>query len=211
MQSELEGKDRPTSHHHTGALTMTTMKKYVLLPEDEHNESDIKKGNGKRKLIILTSAGVAAIIGLGATNIIGALNASAADAAHHREMVAMRATYERQIHQIKTTDALLLTNTTDQLKTQEHNALRAMKIADRKAAHQAANAAYSSGHSSGYTSGYGAGNSAGYSAGNSAGYSSGYSNGNADGYNQGYNNGAASAPVQQCSNDPNVTWLPYCS
>ena len=73
---------------------MTTMKKYqkyVLLPEGSYDESEPKrpelktsnpKSNGKRKLIILTSAGAAAIIGLAATNVIGALNASDADAAH---------------------------------------------------------------------------------------------------------------------------------
>ena len=206
---------------------MTTMKKYqkyVLLPEGAYDESEPKrpelktsnpKSNGKRKLIILTSAGAAAIIGLAATNVIGALNASDADAAHHREVVAMRAANERQVHQIKAQDSVLLTNTIDQLKTHERDALQAMKIADRKAAQRASDAAYARGKSSGYSSGYGAGNSAGYSSGyssgNSAGYSSGYSNGSSDGYNQGYNNGATSAPVQQCSNDPSVTWLPYCN
>jgi hypothetical protein len=164
-----------------------------------------------RKTLIITAAASVAIVGLGATNIITALNASAADAAHHREVVALKAAHEREIHQIKTKDALLLTNTIGQLKTHEHNALVALKTADGKAAKKAADVAYSRGHSSGYSSGYGAGNSAGYSAGNSAGYNSGYSNGNAAGYSSGYNNGAASAPAQQCSNDPSVTWLPYCS
>ena len=51
---------------------MTTMKTYVLLPEDEIQESR-PKGNGKRKMMILTSAGVAAIVGLGATNVVSAL------------------------------------------------------------------------------------------------------------------------------------------
>ena len=205
---------------------MTTMKTYVLLPEDEIQESR-PKSNGKRKMMILTSAGVAAIVGLGATNVVSALNASAADAAHHHQIAAMRVAHERQIHQIKTQDGILLTNTIDQLKTHEHRALRAMKIADRKAARKAAHVAYTSGQSAGYSTGYGAGNSAGYtsgySSGNSAGYSSGYSSGNsdgygsgystgsADGYSQGFNNGVTSAPAQQCSNDPNVTWLPYCS
>ena len=193
---------------------MTTMKKYVFLPEDEIQESN-PKSNGKRKLIILTSAGVAAIIGLGLTNVVGALNASAADAAHHHQMVAMRAAHEHQIHQIKTQDGILLTNTIDQLTTHEHTALRTMKIADRKAARKAAHAAYAHGQSAGYSSGYGAGNSAGYSSGygsgNSAGYSSGYSTGSSDGYSQGFSSGVTNAPAQQCSNDPNVTWLPYCT
>jgi hypothetical protein len=175
--------------------------------------------NANRKTLIITAAASVAIVGLGATNIITALNASAADAAHHREVVALKAAHEREIHQIRTKDGLLLTNTISQLKTHEHNALLALKTADGKAAKKAADVAYSRGHSSGYSSGYGAGNSAGYSAGNSAGYSagnsagysSGYSNGNAAGYSSGYNNGAASAPAQQCSNDPSVTWLPYCS
>ena len=83
----------------------------------------------------------------------------------------MRVAHERQIHQIKTQDGILPTNTIDQLKTHEHRALRAMKIADRKAARKAAHVAYTSGQSAGYSTGYGAGNSAGYTSGYSSGNS----------------------------------------
>jgi hypothetical protein len=159
--------------------------------------------NGKRKTIILTAAASAAIVGLGATNVIGALNASAADAAHHRQIVALNKTHAREIQQIKAQDAATL-----------HNALFAQKATDAKIAKAQAASAYASGKTNGYSSGYGAGNNAGYSsgygagnsagyssgygAGNSAGYSNGYSNGSLDGYNNGYSNGysnGASTPT----------------
>jgi hypothetical protein len=54
--------------------------------------------------------------------------------------------------------------------------------------------------------GYGAGNSAGYSAGHTDGHAEGYSEGDADGYSEGLDD-ASSEP---CSDDPEVTSLPYC-
>jgi hypothetical protein len=161
--------------------------------------------NAKRKTIILTAAASAAIVGLGATNVITALNASAADAAHHRQMVAMKNTYNREIQQIKAQDAATLLATTQRLRTDAHNALAAQKTTDAKIATAQANSAYangttngyttgySSGNNAGYSTGYGAGNSAGYAAGNTAGYSSGYTNGSINGYSAGYTNGAATA------------------
>jgi len=48
----------------------------------------------------------------------------------------------------------------------------------------------------------------GYGNGSSSGYSSGYSDGNSSGYNSGLYAGSDSLT---CSDDPDVTWLPYCN
>jgi hypothetical protein len=63
---------------------------------------------------------------------------------------------------------------------------------DLAAANERANANYSAGWDAGNTAGYGAGNSAGYSSGRSAGL-------------------VQASDQLSCSDDPDVTWLPYCN
>jgi hypothetical protein len=44
-----------------------------------------------------------------------------------------------------------------------------------------------------------------------SGHSAGYSSGNADGYTSGVDDGLTEGSDQlTCSDDPDVTWLPYC-
>jgi hypothetical protein len=182
------------------------MQKYLILPADAVDDrtdenisapalrNDRWGSNGKRKAIILSAAASAAIVGLGATNIVGALDASAADAAHHRQIVAMNKAHQREIQQTRAQDAYTLLATTEQLRAHERNALAAQKAKDAKDAKAQADRAYANGESSGYSTGYSSGNSAGYStgygAGNSDGYSSGYGAGNSDGYSSGYISGS---------------------
>jgi flagellar biosynthesis/type III secretory pathway protein FliH len=74
---------------------------------------------------------------------------------------------------------------------------------DLAAAKKRADESYASGYSTGTSTGF----SSGYSEGNSNGYSNGYSEGNSSGYNDGLYAGSDSL---ECSDDPDVDWLPAC-
>jgi septal ring factor EnvC (AmiA/AmiB activator) len=90
--------------------------------------------------------------------------------------------------ELQKTDAQL-TKTTKSLKATKRDLKGAKR--DLAAANERADANYSSGYSEGNADGYSEGNA------------DGYVQGNVDGYSQG-------AAEGECSNDPDVYWLPYC-
>lgn len=157
------------------------------------------------KRTALAGAAVTAIVGLGATNVITALNASSADAAHRHQVRALTRSYKHRLAAVRAADAVALKQAVTAQARRDGAHLAAVKQADRRAEQSAVSTARNAGYSSG--------NAAGQAAGYVNGYSSGNTTGQANGYANGYSTGASDATAQTdatCSNNPSVTWLPYC-
>jgi flagellar biosynthesis/type III secretory pathway protein FliH len=154
------------------------------------------------------AAVTAATVGVGAAAFFGGQATRMSDSARANERnVAVLSTTAK----LNSQHADEMASAAKAAKAHERHAIRKAIKAERKRAAKLAERARSEGYSSGNSAGYASGNSAGYASGNSAGYASGHSDGYSEGNDDGYTEGNLQATTHPtCSDDPDVTDLPYC-
>jgi flagellar biosynthesis/type III secretory pathway protein FliH len=152
---------------------------------------------------IFVVAAIAAIVGLGATNVVTALNASDANAAHRHEVESLNDDHRAAIAALRRDAASDLADAVAEQRAHDRQVLRrALRKARRAADEQIAAA-----RDQGYSSGSAAGHSQGYQEGNA----DGYLDGNQDGYESGREDGLFDGSDElDCSDDLDVGWLPAC-
>jgi len=163
-------------------------------PLTDADGSNLSGGSGRRKAIALAGVVLVCLVvaGLAAVLVLSVMHTSSVRDDYRGKMASMRAAQSERLTQLAAEDAwhearAVSAAVAKQKRVDARKLRRTIRAERRRAARQVA-----------------AARSAGYSAGSA----DGYNEGTAQGYDRGLSDGSDDLT---CSDDPDVTWLPYCN